>query len=381
MRVALGTFSSTDGMYIDVNGILDTGRLSYGPYSKELERSMAYVADHSFGVLSNSGTSSLVVALLAMKEKYKWDSSGEVIVPATTFVATYNAVIHAGLKPVLVDVDPGRWDFGYNEILNAYTENTRAVIAVNLFGKPSRLRSIRKACRHLGLKMLEDSCEAIGAMHHKDPVGSFGEISMFSFYMAHIVTAGVGGCAVTSDEELALLMRSYVNHGLKTDTLKPSNYDAGFLGRDFQFDRIGHSYRITEFESAIALNQLKRLYEIIRERNAVADMYNHFLEGEIENGEVLVAEVGDWETSSWMMYPFVLNNVDKFEMKRVLRAQEIECRDMLPLTNQPCYQIDESDYPVAARLNRHGLYVGCHENMTEAQVFYVTNAIKRELYK
>ena len=112
MRVTLGTFSTTDKLNDTIVSILKDGRLSYGPYSQELEHKFAKMCEHEYGVLSNSGTSSLVVALLAMKEKYKWGDDAEVIVPATTFVASYNAVLHAGLKPVLVDIDPFRWDFG-----------------------------------------------------------------------------------------------------------------------------------------------------------------------------------------------------------------------------------------------------------------------------
>lgn len=386
MKVTLGTFQTNVDINLAVLDVLESGRLSYGPYSQKLEQEFSEFCGHSYGVLSNSGTSSLVVALLAMKEKYGWDCNAEVIVPATTFVATYNAVIHAGLQPVLVDITPGRWDFNYDTVVNAYTDKTVAVMAVNLFGKPSQLRSIRKACRHLGLKMIEDSCEAVGATHHGEPVGFYGDISVFSFYMAHILTSGVGGIAITSDKELALLMRSYVNHGLSVSSLHPDDWDAGFLGRKFRFDRIGHSYRITELEAAIALQQFNALGWIVDARNVVAATYMTYLGNEINNGLIQVAEVGDWETSSWMMFPIVLNVHKKYVMMDVLREAGVEVRDMLPLVTQPCYEHNihspwvAEDFPVAQRLNKSGFYVGCHQDVTRDQVMHVTEVIKGVLH-
>ena len=379
MRVTLGTFKADPELHDTIDGILSSGRLSYGPYSQTLEDEFAQYCGHRYGVLSNSGTSSLVVALLAAKEKYGWTKRSEVIVPATTFVASYNAVLHAGLTPRLVDIDPERWDFGYDEVADVRNSYTVAVMAVNLFGKPSQLRSIRKACDDFDLFMIEDSCEAVGAMHFGAPVGSYGDISVFSFYMAHIITAGVGGIAVTSNEELALLMRSYVNHGLSVASLHPGDYDAGFLGRKFLFDRIGHSYRITELEAAIALHELRKIDRILEGRNRVAEWYTESLSFEIGSKEIQVASYRRGETSSWMMYPIVLSRMSKHKMMAVLRANDIEVRDLVPLTYQPCYDIDHEEYPNAQRLNTDGFYIGCHEDMTQDQVSYATEIIQEVL--
>ena len=279
MQVSLGTFECNHVIRERVAAVLDSGRLSYGPQSKELEAIFAKQHMCKHGVLSNSGTSSLLVALEALKETYGWFDWSEVIIPATTFVATANAVIQARLTPVVVDVHPSYYDLDPYLIQPALTKNTVAVIAVNLFGKPADLQTISNMCHLHDLRMIEDSCEAMYVGISGNPVGSWGDIGVFSFYMAHIIPAGVGGMSITNNDDLALQMRSLVNHGLSYSNLPSADeYDPSFLGRDFVFDRIGYSFRITELEAAIALGQIDRVASIINIRQRVASYYNGILD-------------------------------------------------------------------------------------------------------
>jgi len=377
--VTIGTYEYDEDIAKSVAHIMETGDFSYGVYSSALEREISWMSSKKWGVLSNSGTSSLHVALLAAKEFYCWPDDSEIIVPAVTFVATYNAVLHAGLKPVLADVNMKTWDCDFDSIIGKVRGETVGIIAANLFGKPARLQMVRHVCNEYNLFMLEDSAEAIGAMHNGHMVGSVGDVGVYSFYMAHILTSGVGGVAVTNSGELSDLMRSYVNHGLSMENI-PREFSPGYLGRNFVFDRIGHSYRITELEAAIALGNLRRLYSIVTRRQEVARKMIHGL-AEVSE-EIMVASIQSNETSSWQMFPVVLRNRKKHDLMEHLRESGIECRDMVPLTNQPCYEgmFDPNDYPAANFINSHGLYWGCHQNMTDDQIEYVTATVK-EFFK
>lgn len=380
-RITLGTYYASSEMLDNIDLVTKSGRLSYGEFSQRLEAEFATLCKQSYGVLSNSGTSSLQVALQACKEKYRWRGGAHVLVPATTFVATVNAVLHAGLTPILVDTNPITWDLdaSYVNTWPSNDEKAVAVITVNLFGKPSQLKQIRKECDLNNIIMIEDSCEAVGALHHGEPVGSYGDISVFSFYMAHIITAGVGGIAITSERDLARRMRSLVNHGISHQNL-PDTYKVSFLGRNFDFTSIGHSFRITEFEAVVALSNLHRIKEIISKRQDNASLYDKLL-GDISSrtyrGYFQTAYIASSDTSSWMMYPIVLRKEKKYKLMQHLRLAGIEVRDMMPLTNQPCYSgmWNKDDYHVAKIINERGLYFGCHEGLSSDDITYVANTI------
>lgn len=376
MKVTIGTFEASDRMIDRVIRVLRSGRLSYGPESRELEREFALLHDSHYGVLSNSGTSSLVVALQALKELNGWPDGSEIIIPAITFVATVNAVLQCKMVPVLVDVHPKYYDIDPYRIARAITSKTVACIAVNVFGKPADLAAISHVCWSNRIALIEDSCEAMLVDIAGRKVGSWGVVGVFSFYMAHILTAGVGGIAITDDYEIARKMRSLVNHGISVENLPgPDKYDPSFLGRNFEFDSIGHSFRITELEAAIALEELDRLKSIVDERNKVAMYYNELLGG--FSRYMQLPEVRANSRSSWMMYPIKLHVHFKDRLVQRLRDNEIEVRDMLPLTTQPCYNgmFDPDDYPVARSINDSGFYIGCHPGITRGQQEYVADVI------
>lgn len=352
--------------------VVRSGHLSYGPISREFEDEFAQLHHRKFGVLSNSGTSSLVVAIGALKELYQWPDGAEIICPALTFVATINAVLQNNLKPVLVDVDPYHYDLTQNAAKRAITDKTVAILVVDLFGQAPELYLLRTLCDQYNLKLIEDACEAMLV----DEIGLHSDVAVFSFYMAHILTAGVGGIAICDDPPLARLMRSLVNHGINTHELpQGSDYDPTWLGRNFHFMRVGHSFRITEIEATIALYHLKSIRDIISARQGQAAHLNRSLAALKEVYQLPWPRTGT--SGSWMVYPIVLRQGDRDNLMAYLRANRIECRTMMPLTNQPYLArlFCEGDYPVAQNINRMGLYVGCHQDITREQTDHLITCL------
>lgn len=360
---ALGTFRVTPEMRRLVDIVLSSGRLSYGPLCRQFEGMFAQAHDVEFGVLSNSGTSSLQVALQAMKELYGWDDGDEVLVPAITFVATANVVYHCRLTPVLVDVDPTYYAMNPELARAAVTRRTRCIMPVHPFGQGADMPALMDVAQWKGLKVIEDSCEAMGVRVGGRYVGSWGNVGCFSTYVAHIITGGIGGIGITDDPELASKMRSLVNHGIDLAQLpNGESYDPSFLARRFTFSSIGHSFRVTELEAALLLPQLEKLEEIVRARRfvgaAITALLSRF------RAHIQLPEVREFGEHCFMVYPLVLLHQEKHELMNFLRGHGIECRDMLPLTTQPCYDFDPALYPVADRINRHGLYVGSHQEVS-----------------
>ncbi len=363
-----------------VNEVLDSSRLSYGPFHRRFEAAFAAEHDSKHAVFCNSGTSALQIALQALKERHGWADGDEVIVPSVTFIATSNVVLHNRMVPVFADVDPLTYTLDPVKLEAAITPRTRAVIPVHLLGLPADMDPIRAIARKRGLSIVEDSAETMFAKYKGRKVGSLGDIGCFSTYIAHYIVTGVGGLATTSDPDLAVRLRSLMNHGRDSIYLSIDD-DQGATGaklheivsKRFQFVSVGHSYRATELEAALGLAQLEEKDAIVAARTGMAARLSAGLK-EFEDRLQLPFSPADRD-HTFMLYGLVLKGEDKAPLVNFLEDRGVETRDMLPLLNQPIYKKlfgdIESKYPVAKSLNRSGFYIGCHQYMTANDADYV----------
>ncbi|MCR4326256.1 MAG: DegT/DnrJ/EryC1/StrS family aminotransferase, partial [Candidatus Roizmanbacteria bacterium] len=276
-NIALGTAHITQKGIEYVHDVLTSGRITYGTYSQRFEQLFARMHDSRFAVLSNSGTSSLQVALHGLKILKGWKDGDEILVPSTTFVASVNVILQNGLVPHFVDVDPHHYDLQAKLIASAITKRTRGIMVVHVFGQPADMSHLLPLAKKYKLSIIEDSCETMFAKHNGKPVGSWGDVACFSMYTAHLITTGVGGVAITNNQKLALLMKSLCNHGrdslylsIDDDEDTKATSFAFILKNRFKFRHIGYSYRVTELEAALGLAQLETYTDIIvpRQRNA-----------------------------------------------------------------------------------------------------------------
>jgi dTDP-4-amino-4,6-dideoxygalactose transaminase len=367
-----------------VNQVLDSNRLSHGPFSARFESAFAREHDCRYACFLNSGTSALHIALAVLKERYGWQDGDEVLVPAVTFISTANIVFYNGMHPVFVDVDALTYSIDPGQLEEKITERTRAIIPVHLFGLPAEMGAIMELARRRGLRVMEDSCETMFATCDGKRVGSFGDVGCFSTYVAHILVTGVGGFCTTSDPELAVMLKSSMNHGrdeiyLHIDDDRTEDRQTLFemAARRFRFVRFGHSFRATELEAAIGLAQLERKEEFLQRRRRNAEILT---EGLIHLEDRLqLPTIPEGRTHSFMMYPLVLRDQPKGDLVNYLEERKIETRDMLPLLNQPIYQQIfgelEKDYPVARWINESGFYVGCHPYLKPEEMQYMVETI------
>jgi len=373
-----------------VNDALNHNRLSYGPYMERLEESFAATHGCAHGIFCNSGTSALQIALATLKETFNYRNGEEVIVPATTFIATSNVVLQNGMWPVFVDVDPNTFNMDPEAFERAITPRTRVVIPVHLFGLPANMGAICDIANRHNLQIIEDSCETMFAHTDGRMVGSFGDMACFSTYVAHLIVGGVGGLVTTNNKKYEELCRSYMQHGRNAayTNIDQDDSDEAAVLRDmiprrYKFERVGYSYRATELEAAVALSEFEQwaVNVTIRRQNAA------YLTARLEDlaSVIQTPVIPEGYEHSFMMYPMVLTSlVDRDEFLLHLEMNGIETRYLFPLLAQPIYQKlfnGEADrFPVAARLSDHGFFIGMHQGLTPVDMDYISEVI-HEFFK
>lgn len=372
----------TEKQYL--NEVIASNRLSYGPFTQRFEALFAEQHDCRYAVFCNSGTSALHISLAALKELHGWNDGDEVIVPSVTFVATSNVVLHNNLTPVFADVEPHTYNIDPAQVEAKITPRTRAILPVHLLGLPADMGAIDQIARNHDLRVVEDSCETMFASCRGRKVGSWGDIGCFSTYIAHYIVTGVGGLATTNDPDLAIMLKSLMNHGRDSIYLSIDDDDGcdnkklfEIAARRFRFEHIGHSFRCTEMEAAIGLAQLERKDALVARRQAIAQRYIEQLQGLTD--VLQLPETPADRDHVFMLFPLVLRKGSKRDLVNYLEAHGVETRDLLPLLNQPVYIKRfgdlESQYPVARWLNRSGFYIGCHQHIRDEDVDYVVELL------
>lgn len=380
MMIGVGTCKISDRARQYVNEVLDSERLSYGPFIQKFERVFSAAHDCRFGVMTNSGTSSLMIALAELKHRYHWNDGDEVIVPSVTFIATSNIVIQNNMTPVFVDVESTYYELDPTKIEAAITPRTRCIIPVHLFGHPCDMEPIMAIAKKYNLRVIEDSCETMFTRLNGVSVGSFGDIGCFSTYIAHILTTGVGGVCTTNSPDLAVGLRSLMNHGrdsiylsIDDDNNKTTEELQMIIKRRFSFVRMGYSFRVTEMEGALGLAEFETHEEMMRARRENGS----FLTAGLKHLEdhIQLPSIRPGAEHAFMMFPIVLKNEKKVNLVNYLEEKGIETRDMLPLINQPFYdeifKIDQNSFPVAKWINENGFYIASHQGLDDAQKQFI----------
>src|SRR3989344_549600 len=334
--IGVGTVSISDRAKKYLNEVIESTRLSPGPFCKKFEHEFAKVHGCEYGIFTNSGTSSLHIAVACLKERYNWQDNDEIIVPPITFIASSNVLIHNNLNPVFVDVEKDTYNLDPKQLKDKITDKTRAIMPVHCFGLPSDMDPIIEIAKQHNLKIIEDSCETMLVNYKGKPVGSLSDISCFSTYACHLIVTGVGGFCLTNDPESAIIMRSLANHGrdniyITMDDIqgKTGQELKEIVTRRFNFIRLGHSFRGTEMEAALGLAQLEEHQEMIKKRKENAEKLTISLKELEEKGIIQLPKIPEDRQHAFMMFPIVLHHQPKERIVNYLEEMDIETRDML----------------------------------------------------
>ncbi|MHC5076423.1 MAG: UDP-4-amino-4,6-dideoxy-N-acetyl-beta-L-altrosamine transaminase [Planctomycetota bacterium] len=253
----------------DIRAVVEALRsdwLTTGPKVADFEQTFANLVGTKEAVAVSSGTAALHAAVYALGI----GPGDEVIVPPMTFAATVNCVVFQGGTPVFADVDPQLLILDPIQVEKKITPRTKAIIAVDYTGHPADYDKLSSISKQHGIALVADSCHALGATYKGRPVGSLTDLSTFSFHPVKHITTGEGGMITTDDPELAKRMRMFRNHGITTDHRQREALGSWF----YEMVDLGYNYRLTDFQCALGIRQLRKLPEWLERRREIARCYD-----------------------------------------------------------------------------------------------------------
>ncbi|AQR97001.1 DegT/DnrJ/EryC1/StrS family aminotransferase [Clostridium saccharoperbutylacetonicum] len=326
---------------------IDTGWISSeGPFVKQFEEKMARLVNRKYGISVSNGTAALEIAVAALDI----EDGDEVIMPAFTIISCATAVVKRGGIPVLVDSDQFTWNMNIEEIEEKITEKTKAIMIVHIYGLPIDVDPVLELAKKHNLKVIEDAAEMHGQTYKGKPCGSFGDISVFSFYPNKHITTGEGGMILTNDEKLAERCQSLRNLCFLKDVR-------------YVHEEIGYNYRFTNLQAAVGLAQLEKIETTVARKREIGRLYTELLKNEAKV-QIPLENYNDEDNIYWV-YGLVLGNdvnISNREMVNLLASKGIGSRTFFwAIHEQPVFRkmglFKGEKYPVAERLARKGFYI------------------------
>ena len=362
----------------DINEVVKVLRsdwITTGPKIKEFEDALCSYIGCRHCVAVNSGTSALDIAVQSLE----LPEGSEVITTPFTFVATSNAIIYNSLKPVFADICSDTFNIDPEDIRRKITKDTKAILYVDYAGQPCDIKAIREIADEFGLYLIEDASHAIGAEYGGKKVGNFADLTIFSFHPVKHITTGEGGAVVTDDEGLYERVALLRSHGIDKDAQDRYGPDASWA---YDMKYLGRNYRMTDFQAALGISQLKKLDGFIDKRNELALRYHEFI-GDVD-GITLPVIKGDVR-HAWHLYTILLDeSVDRDEFFKYMRSANIGVNlHYIPVYRHSYYVekfgIDAEEFPVTEDVFKRIITLPMFPRMSEQQVEYVVTSISQAI--
>jgi CDP-4-dehydro-6-deoxyglucose reductase, E1 len=372
---------------------LDSGFLTMGKLCEQFEREFANYNGVEHAVMVNSGSSANLLALFALANPLLAAKAGrrrlgpgdEVIVPALSWSTSIWPVVQIGATPVFVDCDPETLQLTPAAIEAAITPKTAAIVVVHVLGGACNVADIAALANKRGLWLIEDTCESLGVLWDGRKVGTFGDLGTFSFYFSHHITTIEGGMVVTSDVQLADLLRSMRSHGWARGMINAADIERQNPEIDprFLFVTTGFNLRPTEINAAIGLEQLKRLEGFNARRRKIAERFDRGFAGLHQSGELQLVRSDRRCQPAPFGYPVLCKTPEaRRDFRKHLEAAGVETRPIIcgNMVRQPAFK--HLSHRVSGRLDGadqvmdRGIYWGPHPGTTDADVDTVIDIVK-----
>lgn len=356
-----------------VCGVLATSSLALGPKLNEFEQRFVEYIGVKYAVAVNSGTSGLHVVIKA----FGIGEGDEVITTPFSFVSSANCVLFERAKPVFVDIDPLTLNIDCGKIEQAITPRTKAILGVDIFGYPADWKKIQEIAQKHNLKIIEDSCEALGAEYDGIKCGNFGQAAVFGFYPNKQLTTGEGGMIVTNDSEIADICRSMANQGREAKD-----------GKWLEHVRLGYNYRMSDINAALGVAQLSRIGEILGKRNKVAERYNELLKDKPEFS--VLYRGSNKDKRSWFVYVVTLSKdysrqdrdliIEKMGQNGVQCSNYFQCIHLQPFYKNN-YGYKEGSFPIAESISGRTIALPFFNNIKEEEMEYIVDTLQNAVKK
>ena len=342
--VATPVLSGNEFKYL-TDAFCSTWISSSGSYIDQFENEFSKYSDCAYGSAVSNGTVALHLALVTLEIGI----DDEVIIPDLTFAATINAVLHANATPVIVDVEEDSWCISPQEVENAITSKTKAIIPVHLYGQPCDMDAIMKIAKKYKLKVIEDCAQAHGAMFKKQKVGSFGDIGCFSFYGNKVLTTGEGGMCTTNNPILNKKIRILRDHGMSRE-------------KKYWHDVVGFNYRMTNLQAAIGVAQLERIESIHKNRREYENCYRTALS---KKNFTFQNNLDNRQRITWLVSFLIDKDTNREEYIDNLREKGMDARAFFyPLSDMEIYkEYCCSSTPVTKKIASLGLNLPTYESL------------------
>ncbi|GFM38541.1 DegT/DnrJ/EryC1/StrS family aminotransferase [Desulfovibrio psychrotolerans] len=357
-----------------VEQCLRSGHVTQGPFVREFEESFAQMhgVRHAFAV--TSCTTALHLALVAAGVS----AGDEVIVPAFSWVSTANAVEYVGAKPVFADIAPHDFNINADLLGDLITHRTKAVIAVHLFGAMADMPRIREIAARHTLCVIEDAACAAGASRAGENAGAAGDVGCFSFHPRKVITTGEGGMVTTNSEEIAYKIKVLRNHGI---TPQPLSH----MSHSWQMPEIaecGYNYRMSDIQAAVGVAQLRKMKNILQERQRIALCYSKRL---CSCQSLRLPQAAPLAAHTWQSYVVCLKDATVEKRNRImdtLQQASIESRpgtQAIPRLTYYAnkYGLSAAAFPVAMRSEDLSITLPVFHGMSEEQIDHVCTVLLR----
>lgn len=382
--------------------VIESERFSEASNVRAFEISFSRYIGVRETVAVSSGTAALIAGLTALKYDNRFPKAragSKVITSPVTYIATSNAIVLSGFKPVFVDIDKETFSILPEKVEEVIKEegedNFSMILPVHVMGYPCDMNKLKEIANKYNLIVLEDAAEAHGTLYEEKRVGSIGLLSAFSFYIAHNIQAGELGAVCTNDEKIAALVRKIKTNGRVCDCpvcTRATGYCpkmVNYHGKDdfdprFTHDLIGYNFKATEFSGALAAEQLKKANWIKEKRFNNVKYLNERLSG---YASILQLPRLD-KNVSYLAYPIVIRDpsiIDRKTLRYALEKKGVETRPLFGCvpTQQPAYSFLKDKYdgklPNASYVGKNAFYIGCHQYLTQEDLDYIINAFKEVL--
>jgi perosamine synthetase len=360
-----------------ISKVLRSGHLAQGKMVAQLEDAFARYCGTKHAIACNNGTTALIMALLASTDldpffaPKTWKDRPEVITTPFTFIATANSIVASGAKPVFVDIGPHTFNIDSDLIEEAITKKTIAIMPVHLYGLPCEMGPIMKIAKAHGLKVIEDACQAHGAIYKGKKVGSFGDGGTFSFYPTKNMSTGEGGMVTTNDEMVAQRCAILRNQG-------QSSGPKGAHKPTYDYRSIGFNWRMTDLSAALGLVQLKKLEKANMKRRSNAKLYDKGL-GDLD--DIVIPFVPKERVPVYHQYTIRVLNGQRNALREHLRSKNIGTGLYYPggLYDNPVYKgrmaKGPKDMPNTERAVKEVLSIPVHPLLSKEDIGRVIKEI------
>lgn len=350
---------------------IDTGWISSeGPFVKQLEEGVAQYVGREYGVAVCNGTAALDVAIGALP----LEEGDEVIMPAFTIISCAAALVKRGIKPVLIDACSDTWNMDVTKIEDKITSKTKAIMVVHIYGLPVDMDVVLDVAKRHGLLIIEDAAQAHGLKYKGKMCGSFGDISVMSFYPNKHITTGEGGIVLTDNPKYAERSRS-----LRNLCFKPE--------RRFLHDELGYNYRMSNIQAAVGVAQLEKIEEHLKKKLWIGEKYTLLLNNN-ECFDIPVTQTTYAHNLYWV-FSLVIHddvNMNAAEAIQELGKRGVGCRPFFyPMNLQPVFNkmglFKGESYPVAERIAEKGFYVPSGLGLTDTMIENVADIVNKYFEK